>query len=118
MTTHPLILALGEILWDLLPAGKQLGGAPANFAYHAAQLGADTRTLSAVGDDPPGREIIARLRVSLADKIRQADLQSLEHLGRSQLYSVMNSDTLAALVPVLMATMETVPSAGFVYAEM
>ena len=39
-------------------------------------------------------KIIARLRVSLADKIRQADLQSLEHLGRSQLYSVMNSDTL------------------------
>ena len=30
----------GEILWDLLPAGKQLGGAPANFAYHANALGA------------------------------------------------------------------------------
>jgi putative ATP-binding cassette transporter len=39
-------------------------------------------------------KIIARLRVSLSDKIRQADLQALEHLGRSQLYSVMNSDTL------------------------
>ena len=39
----PLILAIGEILWDLFPAGKQLGGAPANFAWHAAQLGADQR---------------------------------------------------------------------------
>jgi fructokinase len=58
----PLILALGEILWDLLPAGKQLGGAPANFAYHAAQLGADSRTISAVGDDALGNEILARLR--------------------------------------------------------
>ena len=33
------IVGLGEILWDLLPAGKQLGGAPANFAYHAQSLG-------------------------------------------------------------------------------
>ena len=32
------ILAVGEILWDLLPSGKQLGGAPANFAYHARAL--------------------------------------------------------------------------------
>lgn len=32
---------LGEILWDLLPAGKILGGAPANFAYHAQSLGAE-----------------------------------------------------------------------------
>jgi fructokinase len=56
-----LILAVGEVLWDLLPGAKQLGGAPANFAYHAAQLGADARLVSAVGDDLFGREIIARL---------------------------------------------------------
>jgi fructokinase len=58
----PLILALGEVLWDLLPSGKQLGGAPANFAYHAAQLGADARIISAVGDDDLGHEILDRLR--------------------------------------------------------
>ena len=34
------ILAVGEVLWDLLPAGKQLGGAPANFTYHCRSLGA------------------------------------------------------------------------------
>jgi len=61
MNHPPLILALGEILWDLLPTGRQLGGAPANFAYHAAQLGADARTVSAVGDDDLGREILDRL---------------------------------------------------------
>ncbi|MCX6898843.1 MAG: carbohydrate kinase [Verrucomicrobia bacterium] len=56
------ILAVGEILWDLLPSGKQLGGAPANFAYHAHALGAEARVVSRVGNDPLGREILDRLR--------------------------------------------------------
>jgi fructokinase len=67
MPHRPVILALGEILWDLLPSGKQLGGAPANFAYHAARLGADARVVSAVGDDALGREILARLRAQNLD---------------------------------------------------
>ncbi len=62
----PLVLGLGEILWDLLPAGKQLGGAPANFAYHAHALGADALAISRVGNDAFGHEILARLsRVGL-----------------------------------------------------
>jgi len=56
------ILAIGEILWDLLPSGKQLGGAPANFAYHAHALGARARLISRVGNDPLGHEILDRLR--------------------------------------------------------
>ncbi|MBI5817783.1 MAG: carbohydrate kinase [Verrucomicrobia bacterium] len=56
------VLAVGEILWDLLPSGKQLGGAPANFAYHAHALGAEARVVSRVGDDAQGREILDRLR--------------------------------------------------------
>ena len=56
------ILGIGEILWDLLPSGKQLGGAPANFTCHAHALGADARLVSRVGDDPLGREILARWR--------------------------------------------------------
>jgi len=55
------ILAVGEILWDLLPAGKQLGGAPANFAYHAHALGSRVHLISRVGDDPLGLEILGRL---------------------------------------------------------
>lgn len=55
-------LAVGEILWDLLPSGKQLGGAPANFAYHAHALGAEARIVSRVGGDAQGREILDRLR--------------------------------------------------------
>ena len=54
-------IGLGEVLWDLLPAGKQLGGAPANFAYHAHALGAQALVVSRVGSDALGREILDRL---------------------------------------------------------
>lgn len=54
-------VGLGEVLWDLLPSGRQLGGAPANFAYHAAALGAEGRVVSRVGADEPGRDLLARL---------------------------------------------------------
>ena len=54
-----VIVGLGEILWDMLPSGKALGGAPANFAYHAGRLGGEGWAVSAVGDDALGREILA-----------------------------------------------------------
>lgn len=56
-----VIVGLGEILWDLLPNGKQLGGAPANFAYHAQALGCKGVAVSCVGDDELGHEITSRL---------------------------------------------------------
>ena len=52
------ILSIGETLWDLLPTGRKVGGAPANFAFHCTQLGADVRMLSRVGNDDLGRELI------------------------------------------------------------
>ncbi len=55
-------IGLGEILWDLLPSGRQLGGAPANFAYHAQALGAEAAVISRVGDDSAGRDILELLR--------------------------------------------------------
>ena len=55
------LLGIGEILWDLLPGGKRLGGAPANFAYHATALGAEARIVSRVGRDSNGRELLQRL---------------------------------------------------------
>ncbi|MGZ8920001.1 MAG: carbohydrate kinase family protein [Limisphaerales bacterium] len=54
-------IGLGEVLWDMLPGGRQLGGAPANFAYHACALGAEGRIISRVGRDAEGRDILARL---------------------------------------------------------
>ena len=55
-----IIVGLGEVLWDLLPTGKQLGGAPANFAYHAHELGADARVITRIGADAHGQEILRR----------------------------------------------------------
>jgi len=56
------IVGLGEILWDMLPAGKQLGGAPANFAYHAQALGAKGTVASCIGQDTLGEEVLQQLR--------------------------------------------------------
>jgi len=54
------VLGVGEVLWDLLPAGAQPGGAPANFACHARALGADAGIVTRVGDDALGRDILRR----------------------------------------------------------
>lgn len=56
------VVGIGEVLWDLLLTGPQLGGAPANFAYHANALGAHSYVITRVGDDDHGREIIRRFR--------------------------------------------------------
>jgi fructokinase len=56
-----VVVGLGELLWDVLPGGKQLGGASANFAYHAQMLGAEAWLVSSVGNDLLGREILERL---------------------------------------------------------
>lgn len=51
------IVGMGEALWDCLPEGRKLGGAPANFAYHVSQFGLNSCVVSAVGPDLLGREI-------------------------------------------------------------
>ncbi len=56
--TRKLVVGLGEALWDMLPDGKQVGGAPANFAYHASQFGCDGVAVSALGNDSLGDEIV------------------------------------------------------------
>lgn len=53
-----IIVGMGEALWDVLPEGKKIGGAPANFAYHVSQFGFDSRVVSAVGADADGDEIM------------------------------------------------------------
>lgn len=52
-----IVVGMGEALWDVLPEGKKIGGAPANFAYHVKQFGLPSCVVSAVGDDPLGHEI-------------------------------------------------------------
>lgn len=53
-----MIIGIGEILWDVFPQGKVLGGAPANFAFHVSQLGLNGCAVSAIGDDELGKEIL------------------------------------------------------------
>lgn len=55
---NDIVVGMGEALWDVLPEGKKIGGAPANFAYHVSQFGLPSCVVSAVGNDPLGNEII------------------------------------------------------------
>ncbi len=54
---NDIVVGMGEALWDVLPEGKKIGGAPANFAYHVSQFGLTSCVVSAVGDDALGKEI-------------------------------------------------------------
>jgi len=51
MKNKPVIVGIGELLWDMLPSGKKAGGAPVNFVYHASLLGAESYAISAIGKD-------------------------------------------------------------------
>jgi fructokinase len=70
----PSIVGLGEVLWDLLPAGKVLGGAPFNFTFHCHQLGQAAVMVSRVGRDELGQQIRAAMReLGLDDSFVQDD---------------------------------------------
>jgi len=68
------IIGLGEILWDMLPEGKKLGGAPANFAYYVSKLGQIGIVASRVGNDSLGKEILESMeKLNLNKKYIQID---------------------------------------------
>ncbi len=74
MTKRALMVGLGEVLWDLLPSGKVLGGAPANFAYMVSALGDTGIVASRVGSDSLGREARQQMeRLGLATRYLQQD---------------------------------------------
>ena len=64
MMENRIIVGLGEALWDCLPEGRKIGGAPANFAYHASQFGYEAHAVSAVGNDALGDETIEALKTN------------------------------------------------------
>ena len=66
-TQPPLCVGIGEVLWDVLPSGKALGGAPVNVTAHAVQLGMRGAAVSAVGNDSDGLEILRRLQTMGVD---------------------------------------------------
>ncbi|MEY2855251.1 MAG: hypothetical protein RL030_2383 [Pseudomonadota bacterium] len=63
----PRVLCFGEVLWDLLPHGRYLGGAPLNVAYHLAQLGCNTALASSVGADAAGSAALAAISMRHID---------------------------------------------------
>jgi fructokinase len=68
------IIGIGEVLWDLLPSGPQLGGAPGNFAYHTHALGAKAAVVTRVGRDTFGQTILERFeQMGIADGTVQVD---------------------------------------------
>ena len=74
MITKPVIAGIGELLWDVLPSGKQLGGAPCNFAFHALQVGCESHVISAIGKDELGAEIQNTLQtLGLSDHFVQVN---------------------------------------------
>jgi len=76
-----LVLGIGELLWDVLPTGKRLGGAPANFSVMAGRLGNHAVILSRIGRDDLGREAISVLDPLPADTA-QLQIDTLHETGR------------------------------------
>lgn len=70
MTSPPLVIGLGELLWDCFPTGRLPGGAPANVAFHVQQLGLPAAVATRVGNDPLGDELV----MFLASKGLRTDL--------------------------------------------
>jgi fructokinase len=81
---HLNVISVGEVLWDMLPGGRQLGGAPANFAYHAQALGAEACLVSRVGKDQAGNDVLRQFQAwQLPSHLVQVD-----EAGRTGLVTV------------------------------
>jgi len=72
ITNTPEIVCFGEILWDIFPDGKRIGGAPFNVAYNLSKMGVDSHMISRIGNDPLGNEL---LEVTKDRKMNPAGLQ-------------------------------------------
>ncbi len=75
------VVGIGEVLWDLLPSGPQLGGAPANFAYHTRQLGAEVQVITRVGSDAYGRK---RTKQQMARRSVHSNARSIRRMSCSR----------------------------------
>jgi fructokinase len=81
MTSRRVVVGIGEVLWDVYPDGAHLGGAPANFACHAAALGAESWIVSAVGEDELGDRAVEQLR-AIGPRVDQIARHSAHVTGR------------------------------------
>lgn len=81
MTSRPVVIGIGEVLWDVYPDGAHLGGAPANFACHAAVIGPESWIVSAVGADELGDRALEQLR-ALGPRVDHIARDSAHATGR------------------------------------
>ena len=81
MSARPVIAGIGEVLWDVYPDAAHFGGAPANFACHAASLGAESWVVSAVGADELGDRAADTLRARGVE-CRHVSRDALHATGR------------------------------------
>src|SRR3954471_2880935 len=95
---HPVV-CFGETLWDMLPTGKQAGGAPMNVAYHLQKLGKNPAVISKIGYDDLGRQLIETLEAknicseffqmddNKPTSVVQADIKD----GHEVVYTILNN---------------------------
>lgn len=116
------IVAIGETLWDLLPTGRQLGGAPANFACHAYALGGSVNLVTRVGDDELGREMLRALdALGLRSATVTVDRIAPTGVARAQVNSlgqakfIIDEDSAWDRLTVSEAALDAVAHADAVY---
>lgn len=89
MNTSSFVVGIGEVLWDVFPGGKQLGGAPANFVYHVTRFGCQGLLVSAVGkNDAYGDEICE----ALGERNIKSLIERLEYPQDECKYRLINSE--------------------------
>lgn len=76
-----LIAGIGEVLWDIFPEYKQLGGATANFAYHTSQFGFNATVVSALGCDPLGDEIEHTLNTKKVNHLLSKNIPQVPYMS-------------------------------------
>lgn len=109
MSEPHLILGIGELLWDILPEKALLGGAPANFAVMAGQLGNHAAILSCIGRDDAGRNAIETLRPMPVD-INVIDIDPAHETGRVTVSFAGNEPSYTIHKPVAWDFMQALPS--------
>jgi fructokinase len=110
------VIGVGELLWDLLPTGRRLGGAPLNTVAHLARLGFDAAYVSAVGSDELGRlgrEALAALRIRTSF-VQEVEIPTgvvrvaIDRAGTPE-YDIVSPAAYEAIAPLAHSTLDALP---------
>lgn len=98
------VIGLGELLWDCFPSFRRMGGAPANFAFHAGQFGHNTKVISAIGNDKDGDALIKELeKHHLNHQINRVNLPTgivnIDDSNKNDPHYSINTDVAWSIIP-------------------